>query len=116
MPSDLLGESLLLSLGFVEAEGAFVFDTITAKATKGTWELGLSTPDAQVPPVDHLEFPLKATDLVAFCHRCLLTEGDGERVRSAQRLLPKAILLRQTLRLASGSLWPGESPRAPEST
>lgn len=93
--SDLLGESLLLSLGFSpEPEGSYVFETLVAKADRATWLLG---------PIENpttLDFPLQATDLVAFCHRCLQEVEDEQHVRSVQHLLPKAILLRQTLRLA----------------
>lgn len=95
MTSDLLGESLLLTLGFSSAEeGTYIFDTLVAKADRETWVLGsLENPTT-------LYSPLQATDLVAFCHRCLLEEKDELHVRSVQRLLPKAILLRQMLRLS----------------
>lgn len=94
MTQDLLGESLLLTLGFSSAEeGTYIFDTLVAKADQETWVLG------SIENSTTLQCPLQATDLVAFCHRCLL-EDNELHVRSAQLLLPKAILVRQMLRLA----------------
>jgi len=101
MPTDLFGDSVLLSLGFMPEDNAYIFGTIEAKidAKLGTWVLGHigNSPTTA-------NYPLQATDLVAFCHRSLVEGTSEPQVQSAQRLLSKAIVLRQALRLGQGGV------------
>lgn len=98
--SDLLGESVLLSLGFQPCgESSFLFETIEAKRdlSQGIWLLG-----TQGKPDTSPYHSLKATDIVAFCHEMLAKTTMNSMVESVRRLLPKAIVLRQMLRLSEG--------------